>query len=364
MTGFDLAKIRVCFVAGTLGQGGAERQLFYMLKTLRQAGANPELLCLTEGEYWQEPIRALGVPIATVGQKASRAARLSEVAKACRALRPQIVQSQHFYTNLYATLAARSCGARDIGAIRANGIQEVLDNGRWLGWMSLHWPRTIAANSRAAVEFAVKQRKTAEQVFYLPNVIDSRLFAAPTRQPQATLQFLTIGRLEEQKRIDRLLRLLAQARRQMRQPFQLTIAGDGSLRQSLQRQAAELGLESNVEFCGIVTDTAPFYRAADIFLLTSDYEGTPNVVMEAMAAGLPVICTNVGGVPEIMQHEVTGLMFEPENEADFLDVLLTLSNDPAQRERLGNAASRHIETNFSLARLTSSLAALYERALS
>ena len=367
----DLTQLRICFLAGTLAQGGAERQLFYMLKALRSVGATPHLLCLTQGEFWEEPIRALGVPITWIGQSPGRVARVRAVIAACRELKPQILQSQHFYTNLYAALAARWLGLSEsmseIGAVRAGGYHEVLETGRLLGWLSLNLPRHIAANSQAAVKYTIEQGAKPERVFFLPNVIDDEAFAVPDRQQaqaNETLQLLTIGRLEPQKRIDRLLNLIAKLREQVARPFKLTIAGDGSLRAALEQRAHSLGLLPElVEFCGIVKNTAPLYRAADIFLLTSDFEGTPNVVMEAMAASLPIVCTNVGGVAEIIEPGTAGLTFEPSDESGFLAALVELINNPARQLALGAAAHHHIVTHHSLTRLPQAFADLYQQAL-
>ncbi len=366
----DLTQLRICFLAGTLAQGGAERQLFYMLKALRSVGATPHLLCLTQGEFWEEPIRALGVPVTWVGQSPGRVARVHSVIAACRQLKPQILQSQHFYTNLYAAVAARCLGLHEIGAVRASGYHEVLETGRLLGWLSLNLPRQIAANSQTAVKYTIQQGAAARRVFFLPNVIDDEAFAVPDRQlaraalADDTLQLLTIGRLEAQKRVDRLLNLIAKLREQVTRPFKLTIAGDGSLRATLEQQARALGLWPElVEFRGIVKNTAPLYREADMFLLTSDFEGTPNVVMEAMAAGLPIVCTNVGGVAELIESGKSGLTFEPNDEAGFLAALVELINNPARQAALGTAAHHHIATHHSLTRLPQAFAALYQQAL-
>ncbi len=360
----DLTQLRICFLAGTLAQGGAERQLFYMLKALRTVGATPHLLCLKRGEFWEEPIRALGVPVTWVGQATSRAARVRAIIAACRQLKPQILQSQHFYTNLYAALAARWLGLREIGAVRASGYHEVLENGRLLGWLSLNLPRLIAANSQAAVDYTIQQGAASERVFFLPNVIDDEAFAVESRPAGDTLRLLTIGRLEPQKRVDRLLNLIAQLRQQVKRPFTLTIAGDGSLRAELEQQARALGLLPGVvEFRGIVKNTAPLYREADVFLLASDYEGTPNVVMEAMAASLPIVCTNVGGVAEIIRHGVAGLLFDPSDDAGFLAALIELINNPTRQAALGAAARRHIVAHHSLTRLPQVFTELYQQAL-
>src|SRR5689334_13233971 len=96
----DLSQLRICFLAGTLGQGGAERQLFYLLKTLREQGASLLLLSLTRGEFWEAAIAELGVEVRWVGQHNSRLARLGRIIREVRAFRPHVLQSQHFYTNL------------------------------------------------------------------------------------------------------------------------------------------------------------------------------------------------------------------------------------------------------------------------
>src|SRR5262245_10008242 len=98
---FDLSRLTISFLAGTLGQGGAERQLFYSLRTLKESGAHPQLFCLTRGEFWEEPIRDLGVPIRWIGKHQSRAVRLACLIDSLRKDRPMIIQSQHFYTNIY-----------------------------------------------------------------------------------------------------------------------------------------------------------------------------------------------------------------------------------------------------------------------
>src|SRR2546421_4020664 len=106
----DLERIRICFIAGTLGQGGAERQLFYTLKALRQRGTDVSLLSLSSGEHWEQPIRDLGINIKWVGKVGSRAWRLGRIVSALRMKPPHIIQSQHFYANLYAVAAARVLG--------------------------------------------------------------------------------------------------------------------------------------------------------------------------------------------------------------------------------------------------------------
>lgn len=364
---FNLSGLKVCFIAGTLGQGGAERQLFYMLKVLRQRGAIVRLLSLSQGEFWEEPIRQLGVSVIWVGQSESKTARLQRIVHELRQDKPEIIQSQHFYTNLYATAAARLLGRREIGAIRSGGYGEVIENGRVLGPLSLRLPRMIAANSRAAIEHAILQGVPRERLYFLPNAIDCDLFDASSQYKNGenrNIQLLMAGRLAQQKRVDRMLRIAARLREHSPTAFHLTIAGDGPLRTELERQAADLQLSPEiVEFRGVLKEMAPVYKASDIFVLTSDYEGTPNVVMEAMASGLPVVTTNFGGTAEIAKHNQSAYMVAPEDEDGFLHFLLELINRPSERARLGEGARKYIENNHSLNQLSSHLSGLYQKVL-
>ena len=114
---FDISRVKVCFLAGNLQQAGAERQLFYILKTLREQNARVRLLSLTSGDFWEGKLRDLGIPVEWVGRSRSKVARLAKITRVLLRERPDIVQCQHFYANSYAAAAGRFAGSRTIGAI-------------------------------------------------------------------------------------------------------------------------------------------------------------------------------------------------------------------------------------------------------
>src|SRR5438105_14816804 len=100
-----------------------------MAKALVDQGAHPRVLTLTRGEFWEAPLRSAGVPTEWVGQHQSRLVRLRAIIAAARSDRPDVIQSQHFYTNLYAVGAARALRVREVGAIRCDGRWEVFNLG-------------------------------------------------------------------------------------------------------------------------------------------------------------------------------------------------------------------------------------------
>lgn len=364
---FDLSQVRVCFIAGNLALGGAERQLFYIVQALHRSGSRPSVLCLTDGDYWAQQIGKMGIPVVSVGQARSKLRRLGRILRCAGGLRPDIVQSQHFYTNLYAVAAARAVGARDVGAVRNDARSEVLANGNMIGKLSLRAPRVLAANSRAGLENAVALGTTRDKLHLLPNAIDTDLFspADPCRRPtDDAVRILLVG-IRPEKRVDRFLAIFARVRSATRQRVRAIIIGDGCERAFLEQRARELGLTSDdVEFRGWVVVTAEAYRNADVLVLTSDNEGTPNVVMEAMSAGLPVVATRVGGVADLVHHDETGFLADPTDEDAMVAALVALVEDESLRRTMGLGGRAFIESNHALQHLPGRLANLYAAALS
>src|SRR5215470_3393386 len=282
----NLRNLNICFIAGTLGQGGAERQLFYILNALRQGGATVRLLSLTDGEYWHQRIEAIGIPVYWVGRQRSRTLRLAAILERLRDWRVDVIQSQHFYTNLYATASARLLGKREIGAIRNDCLSEVRSNGALMGRLCLRVPRAIVANSKTAIRNAISMGALAARLHLLPNVVDTELFSPRRMKANGAVTLLVAGRLTEQKRVDRFLYAVHRLRQLCHVQIKALIVGDGPLRTELEGLAGKLGLiPGTVQFRGSVTDMAAVYGETDILVSTSEWEGTPNVVLEAMACG-------------------------------------------------------------------------------
>jgi glycosyltransferase involved in cell wall biosynthesis len=353
---------KVLFVAGTLGVGGAERQLYYLTRTLREHGAEPEVVSLTQGEHWELLIRELGVPVHYAGDVRSRPVRAARIALLARRIRPDVVQSSHFYTNLYVSLAARAAGARDIGAIRNDAIRTVSSAGR-LGQALLRVPRTLAVNSTRAYRQAIGMGVPAHRVVYLPCVVDTSLFTPVSSLERPETLLLNVGRLVEAKRHDRFLRVLRRVIDHA--PSGMTVRGivmgDGPLRTTLDAQAAELGLGGEALTFLAHPDSPPVFQSASIFVLTSDYEGTPNVILEAMATGLPLVACDVGEVTAVVEDGVTGYIVSPGDEDLMVKTVLDLVNDPAKRGRFGTESRRRVEQRWSTARLPEELTTLYAR---
>jgi glycosyltransferase involved in cell wall biosynthesis len=360
----DHPRRNICFLTGTLGQGGAERQLYYMLRALKDAGHRLTVLCFTRGEYWESRIAALGVPVIWVGQRTGAVARVLAIVSEIRRLRPDILQSSHFYTNLPAAIVGRLFRIPAIGAMRNDCISEVAANGSVRGRLNLRAPRLIAANSRLGIRNARAIGIPDRRLFFLPNVVDTNEFLAGGRRSHQAIRVVTAGRMVEQKRHDRFLRLLARLRDTVSRPVEGLIVGDGPLRSSLQRQARELGLnEPSLIFGGLSQRMHDVYKAADVFVLTSDWEGTPNVVLEAMASGVPVVSTDIGGVADLIEDGISGFLVKPDAAEDLAARVAQLVEDASLRDTLAKNARQRVEVNFSHLRLPGHFESLYATAL-
>ena len=143
------------------------------------------------------------------------------------------------------------------------------------------------------------------------------------------LVVLCAGRLSTEKGQADLLEAVALIAKMPDIPrFRLLLAGDGVERQHLEQLSARLGIQEKVIFAGHASDMRPYYAMASMLVLPSHSEGSPNVVLEALAAGLAVAATTVGGVPEILEEGRTGLMVPPRNSAALAEVTARLLRDP------------------------------------
>jgi len=171
-----------------------------------------------------------------------------------------------------------------------------------------------------------------------------------------------LGRMTSIKRVDDLLRAFARVAAADRRT-ELVLAGDGPLRNELQGLAVSLGIAARTHFLGIQRDVGQLYAAADIVALCSANEGTPVSLIEALAAGRPVVSTDVGGVADVVRNEETGLLV-PAGEVEALaDAILLLARDDELRARFAAAAPRDIRERYSVGRLVDDVDRLYRRLL-
>ncbi len=362
-----LERLRVAFIAGTLGQGGAEKQLIYMVKALVRKGVSVKVYTLTHGEYFEPSLCALGVQPEWIGQNTSPLLRLMTLANSLRKFQPHIVQAVHFYVNLYAALLSPLVKAESIGSIRNDTYNEIEGNPFW-GKLLLTFPNAMIANSYRAQHNAEILGIGQKKLFVLPNVIDLTSFDIHCLQLEKkdyklshSLAVVTVGRLVSEKRFDRFICALALARREIHSLTGIII-GDGPERIHLERLARQNNLSENeLIFLGQKDDVPSILRQADIFLQTSDHEGFPNVLLESMAAGLPIICTPAGDSDIVVQDGLTGYVVPFEDVDSLAARIVKLAHSPQLRRQLGREGRVRVEQFYDIALLPGRLLSIYEQ---
>ncbi|MBD9375253.1 glycosyltransferase [Rhizobium sp. ARZ01] len=354
-------------VIGQLGQGGTERQLYHFLAHCDFARWAPTVYVSGELGFWEAPIRELGIPVVLL--KGRPLDKMRQFRAACVARKTRCLFSWSSYTNVFA-LALAGLGIRSIGSFR-NALFADLPTGLrslW-SWMSVAGISTAVCNSRETQGQLAHRLGSKRHVVYVPNAVEifpsdqMARWRAEWRQRLGlrddAVLVLGVGRLVPQKRFDRFIDTIATVGRHC--TVQAAIAGKelGCL-DELKSQVARLGLGDRVRFLGSVPDARELICASDIFLLSSDYEGMPNVVMEAMAAGVPCVATPVNGVVDLIQDGVTGLIAESEQDELSRDVL-RLATDADMRREIGTRARAWIEQKFQPKLVTGQLWTLCAR---
>lgn len=231
-----------------------------------------------------------------------------------------------------------------------------------------HYERVICVSEdlyRQSLEAGVRE----DRCVLLENGVDSEQYfrrQALTKAkeslgiPPDRLVIGAAGRLSEEKGFDVLIRALGVLLTRGHDAT-LMILGEGDRRAELDALVQTLGLGERVRLLGHRADTVELYEAMDIFALSSRREGLPNVVLEALSMGLPVLATRVAGLPSLINPGVNGLLVEPDSIADLAAGLAELLEDPALRERLGREGRRTVEADYSFRDRMLKIHDLYER---
>jgi len=363
-------RTRVIEILATLNRGGAERVATTLARKLDPARFETSVAALFDPgpASFKRELDEAQVPVRTLGKSKGLDPRMwPRLARALRDWRPHIVHT-HSYVLRYVWPAARMVGRMTIvHTVHNEADKEVDALGRWFNRMAF---RSGAVAVAISGEIARSFRRVYgyEPHAVIPNGIDLGAYLDPSKRAewraahgfqQNDLLIASVARLDPQKDPLALIRAF-QSGLGEDPGCHLLLAGRGSLEAEARRLAEELGLGGRIHFLGTVTDVPELLSASDLFALSSRWEGSPLAVMEAMAAGLPVVAAAVGGVPELVEHEVTGLLIPPGEVSRAAEVLRALARDPEKRRRLGIAA-RQKAVQFSIEKMTSAYGELFER---
>jgi glycosyltransferase involved in cell wall biosynthesis len=172
----------------------------------------------------------------------------------------------------------------------------------------------------------------------------------------------SVGRLAEEKRFDLLIRAVGSLIKRGLN-VEAVVAGDGRDRTRLQSVISELGCDERIRLLGHCADPRSLYEAMDVFVLSSEREGLPNALLEAMAMEVPVVATRVGGIPQLIRHAQDGFLVEPGDVVELTDTLEQILRDADLRNRFAKAGRERVERDFSFEVRMQKIHAVYQSVL-
>ncbi len=363
--------LSVLHVIPELPVGGAETLVFHMARGLDRQRFAPAVCVLGEPGPMGQEMAAAGIEVVAL-QRFRRPGRLLRVLPPLtRLLRERgvgIVHTHLYHGNTYGRLAAILARTPVIVASVHNVYERVKAHRAWINRALARWTDAILAGSEAVREDILRSDGVPRaRVHILPYGIDPDPYLAlPDREearrtlglPRGSAVIGTVGRLEIQKGHDLLLRSLADLRREGCEAV-LLLVGEGRERTRLAELAAELGLTDRVRFLGTRRDLPVLFAAMDVFAFPSRWEGTPLALIAAMAAGLPVVATPVGGIPDVLKDGTTGRLVPVDDVPALTAALRASLRDAATSQALAAAAREHVLTRCSVTAMLRGLEALY-----
>lgn len=289
---------------------------------------------------------------------------LVELVALMRRVRPDIVHASSSKAGVLGRLAAWLAGA-PIRIFTVHGWAFAAHDGV-TAWLYRWVERSMRPLSSAIICVAEHERIAglaaracrAERTVVIPNAVDA---SALRRAPHdGAVELISVGRFRAPKDFITLARALARLKPGS---FRASLVGDGPDRAAIEAELHRLGVAAGVRLLGDRSDVAQLLTRADVFVCSSRSEGMPVSILEAMAAGLPVVASAVGGVPELVADGRTGILVEPGAVAPLADALARLIGNRGLRERLGQAGREVVKERYDLPRFRRAHLELYERLL-
>lgn len=373
-----MKKIRILHLITRLPIGGAERLLIGVLRTLDPAHFESVVCCIMDRGELAVEVEALGIPLVSLGLMQKHGFDHKVAPALRRLMREQgidVVHTHLYHANLYGRLAARGVKLPVIVS-----VHNTYSRPRWhrllINRFLARGTYRITAGSREIEEDILRYDKVpTEKVVRLTNCVDLDRVGSDLSPAQAKIQLGfapddivigCVGRMEEQKGHRYLLEAFAQLCSRALVPsarLRLLVVGDGRLSQALHATVARLGIAPACNFPGSISRLGDVYRGIDIFVMPSLWEGLSLAMLEAMAAGLPMIATAVGGTREVIGENNTYGIVVPPADAEALALAIErLLMNPALARSMAESGAGHVRSHYSVVSQVRQLEAIYQQA--
>jgi glycosyltransferase involved in cell wall biosynthesis len=367
---------KILYVITRLAVGGAPHVMLTAIKGLKQAGYEITLVSGYPGEgegSLVEDAQALGVELIflpTLQRELHPVRDLCAFFALLRLMRKRKFDLVHTHLSkagILGRLAAYCAGIRTVHTFHGDVLDGYFSPLKSKGFLAVErfvgcmTDRFICVSDRLKTRLMQYQLGAADRFCTVANGIDLERFQVKAVQERSGKCVGTLAMFYPIKRLDLFVEMAYQLK-QRDAEICCEIAGDGATASTLKQQAKDLG--DPVHFAGVCTNPSDFLSRLDVFVLCSDYESSGMGVMEAMAMGVPVVATAVGGVPENVQDGQTGFLVEAGDVTGLAEVVWTLLQDDEKRLRMGALAKKYAQAHFSSSRMIVDLDVIYRELLS
>jgi glycosyltransferase involved in cell wall biosynthesis len=364
--------VRVVYLSHAYMVGGAEEMVYNLVRYLPKR-FEPHVCCIHSPGPIGEEIRRRGVPFADLrlNPGVRRPWDVLRIQHYLRSVAPTIVHTFLLTASLYGRLSALLARVPIVIGTEVNIYERKRRHHALAERLLMKRTDVVVASAESVRDFYIDQvHADPSRVEVIYNAVDWRqlevsidraamraMFGIPSDAPLGGI----IARLTEQKAHSVLFEAMAQT--PALSSLHVLVVGDGELKQQLQARAEQLGISQRVAFAGARRDLGNLLHAVDFFVMPSLWEGLPLSMVLAMGAGLPVVATRVAGIPEVVQHERTGLLVDPGDAAQLGAAMARLVSDPEFASRLGSAARAFVTPRFGVDGYVAAVTGLYDRLL-
>jgi len=371
MTETPDSPIPILFCITELDPGGAELALAQLVTRLDREKWEPYVIALGKETELVDQLRSADIPVTCLNATSSRQFSIyPRLVKEFRRINPAILQTYLFHANILGRMAARAARIKHV----VSGIRVAERRGKWYHRVERWTDRWVSKHvcvSRAVRDFTIQKTKIpAEKMVVIPNGVDVSRFAnaSPTLRESLpdcnheNLLALFVGRLDQQKGVFDLLTVAENLRKQIPH-LKWMIAGEGPLRKEMEAQIEKRNLQDRVHLLGKRTDIAELMQTADLFVFPSRWEGMPNVILEAMAARLPIVTHNVEGIDELLIDQQSGIIIPCGNICTMTKGVALLVSNSDLRTSYAEKAFQRVSEQFGWEQTVSQYQQLYESLL-
>ena len=364
---------RLLVVIDEMEVGGSQRQIVHLLTGIDRTQWQPELAYFRNDSFLIGRLRDAGIPVHHLPKRGRIDLRfLRDFASLLRSGNYDLIHAFSLTAELWSVLARMVSGRTP--PLVASERNQQLHQPPWYWRVKrfvLSRSAGVIANSEAGAETTALHTRLPRGFFdTIPNGVqipppvaagERAAIRADLGVPEGRMFGLFVGRMVPQKNLDCLIRALALLEQGDR-PW-MALAGDGPLRADVEQLATGCGLGRDLMFLGERNDATRLMQAADFLALPSHFEGLSNSLLEAMAAGCPVVASAVGGNPELVQDARTGLLFPADDAPALAGCLARVAGDSALRARLSRQGRDHVARHHGVPVMVAATAAVYERCL-